>query len=485
MGTLVDDDGETFTFSKEPSQLEFYKCFHDPSRKKGKFIDGSELLRIRAEGEEQGEKSEITDEKVGLWYYFYRPYYTSRKIGSKQKESIKEINKSIALNQADASKNNMYLGASLLLWLALLLWVWDTSLSVVLMFIPSVFCFHFFYEASIAKEKVSKLESDVQALEREVDELRRQKEVIDKRIRTLDVMDSFWRKIKQNEQFYLNTFSDEDQAVIEENSKDYYGAMEGKIEFKKGARPNFPVIPSWAMLQASRPVGSSSWHQYSGLDIVAERIKKKVATWRVYKTGDPVFRLWSIQFIFFLEKHMSIISFCYDFIEDRIYSQNVEAFQYNHITNYSFVDEDISFMEKGDFSVKLPGKFKENIFGKEVKTISFSAASGASYRCVIPDEDVNKGLKKWLGVLMEQEVGCGESDLGNEDTDLYDDLSREHDDLRKERFLTGLGDEGSEGLIETLALLSFKQIGLKVAEFSIREGNSNETVEQRGSSYDQ
>lgn len=472
MSNLFDENEKIFSFSKQPRQLESYKCFHDPSRARGDFIDGEELLRIKAEAQDRGEKSERIQERANIWYYFYRPYNYGHNIASVQKNWIEERGKQIILSRSRVTNNSIYLGASLFLSAISLLMLVVSSISLVFMIVPSVICFNFFYERSIAKEKISKLERENEVLAREVDHLLNQKYLIDreiKRLRKGPVMDLFWRNIKSKERGYLKTFSDKERRTVERNALNFYLSLEeGDLNWKTKDRPETPVIPSWALLQSSESLGGLSLNQDSGLKVAAKKIQERVATWRGYHNGEPIFRLWYIPFIFFFDKYLSIISFYYDFVEDRIYSQNIEVFQYNHITNYSFIDEDISFMRKEKLPKRLPKKFKKNIFSDEVKTISLSSASGASYRSVIPDADVNAGLNKWLDNLMDEQINSGEKDV---DTILDDGQAEFIADLKHERLMAVTENEKHSGLIETLALLTFKKISHKVAEFSLSEHN--------------
>lgn len=469
MSNLVDEVENKFKFSGQPSQLESYECFHDPSRERGDFIKGQEVFELRRKGAEQNERQERTDEKVSIWYYFYRPYNYGKNIASEQIAWIEERNKFIELKSLGSSKNKTYFHISLIFMLISLLGLLNYSLSLALMILPGIISFNFFYEYSIAEEEKRGLERENEILDQEIDYLINQKAIIDKEIRRLrkgPIMELFWRNIKSKEQGYLNTFSNPERNTLERNAVNFYSSLEEEVGWDADNRPSFPIVPSWAMLQSSVSQGGLFSSQHSGLKVSARRIEERVATWRGYEGGEPIFRLWYIQFIFFFDKHLSIISFYYDFIEDRIYSQNVEVFQYSHITNYSFVDEDISFMKKGKMAKRFPKKFKKNIFGNEVKTISLSSASGVSCRSVLPDADVNKGLNQWLeNLIREQDTAAGEQ----QDPVMEDAMLAFSSDLKEERLTTEIANVKHKGLMESLALLAFKEISLRVAEFSLSE----------------
>ncbi len=132
------------------------------------------------------------------------------------------------------------------------------------------------------------------------------------------------------------------------------------------------------------------------ISIAEQDIGKKIATWRNQSGSKPFYRLWYTKLLLFEDKNLNLVTFYYDFITQEKYSECVEIYQYNHITNYSYVDEDISYMNEDPLieKINLPLDLTRNIFGNEVKTISVSSSSGSYFRSVIPDKAVAKGLQR-------------------------------------------------------------------------------------------
>lgn len=276
-----------------------------------------------------------------------------------------------------------------------------------------------------------------------------------KRLKPKDIEKLFWKDIRSLEKEYLRKATHEDIDVIRDLTPNYYIAMEDLLP-KYVKEPLFPVVPSWALLQESTLIGERGIGS-TGLSIASKHLGMKIATWRNMGKNKPIFRLWYIQHLFFHKKNLSLVSFYYDFITQTKYSEHIEIYQYNHITNYSFIDEDISYMVKDALvkKLRLPQNLTSNIYGNQVKTISLSAASGSSYRCVLPDRDVITGLNKWIKSKQKQ--------LGFLEDEIAPQMQNYATNLNKEIFT----NSKKRNEIERLGWLSFKELRDKVATFAI------------------
>lgn len=119
---LIDDDGR-FTYSKEHSELEYYKCFYDPSNPDS--ITGEELLRLK-------EREFWSKENSRIWFYFYRPYNYRNNIAPKKKKWIANIESNIEKLRRDVFFNKLY-GISSFILISLY-FIYSNSLSDIIIF---------------------------------------------------------------------------------------------------------------------------------------------------------------------------------------------------------------------------------------------------------------------------------------------------------------------------------------------------------------
>lgn len=439
------DEDDRFIFSREYSRLEYYECFHDPSSKK--LISGKELIKLEHE-------KDWSEEQRKIWLYFYRPYKHGDIIGKKQKIFILDKESSISILEEKINTYNILK----ILFLILTLYFSYLSLTVVSFFIPIITLLisgYFFLGEKEILNKISYLKNDIFTLNKEINYLLQQQDEMKNFKETNGgVNNLFWGYLKKLENQYIYKLPTDD---MEKTNEDFYKSVKQKAEKYHDYHdyPTFPVIPSWGLLQQSKNFNPNTHkHQSTGIKIASKDIKERIATWRKSTYGKPIFRLWYIQFLFFHNKSITVQSFYYDFITRKKYGENLEIYQYNHITNYSYTDEDISYMNSDPLmkEINLPRKLTKNIFCDEVKTLSFSSASGSHYRCVIPDNDVINGLNEWL-----------KSDEAKEK------LRNKEDNTispNEEEEILSITDQ-YDGLIATLAWQSFKQLKEKVAQFSL------------------
>jgi hypothetical protein len=452
------DENKQFVFSKTESRLEYYKCFHDSSSEK--LISGEELLKLK-------DDNDWSKEKYSIWIYFYRAYKYGDILGKKQNEKIEK--KQNKIKQLSSRKDNYFFIKNFFFFLSLLLFILpeiDISSTIpVLVFL--IGCY-FYIQGDLLNNKIAIIKKEIRTLDREkkylldqVDEMR------DLRKSSSDINALFWKDIRTLEQEYAKKLFPEKYSEIKENTKEFYKSIK-QVFNEKNEHPIFPVIPSWALLQQSETINPNTHKkQATGIKIAEKDIKEKIATWRKSINEKPIFRLWYIQFLFFHDKNLTIQSFYYDFITKKKYGERLEIYQYNHITNYSYIDEDINYMIEDPLMLKMniPPQLTNNIFCDQVKTLSFSSASGAHYRCVIPDNDVMKGLNKWIkykNEIREEELKReGKISSGEfNDEEIAKILSDEKNKI------SNINDE-YESLISTLAWQSFKELGSKVAQFAL------------------
>lgn len=315
---LVDESG-LFLFSGESARLEDYKCFNDPS--KSTSILGTELLELKKNDKWSHEK---------LWLYFYRPYNLGNNIAKKQKGMISAYAEMIELAEARKSFNSM----AAIFFLSLSLFFIYFYNSYYLSFFSMVVSVLFYVTSFSLKSEISKAAYSINILNREIDYLMSQHEKMTLDRYTINEIESiFWEDIRSLEEKYLYNVD----LSKEKRQFDFYRNVSLR-NYNYGFFPAYPVVPSWALLQPSK--GKSNYHndtdQLLGLSLIEQDIGDKIATWRYSSRKFPIFRVWYIQFLFFHEKNLELVSFYYDFITKKIYSEEIHSFQYNHITNYSF-----------------------------------------------------------------------------------------------------------------------------------------------------
>ena len=383
-----------FIFSGQPSRLEEYRCFDDSSNPKR--ITGDEILK----------NSDWDENRKKRWYYFYRPYDYGNTIAPLQKKKIKteeehidKISREIA-NSIFLTVLSMFLIFTNIFFNLFYFTGGGVANKFSMIAILFVLISHYFYTENrkiirAEKKKIIKILRD------EISYLYQQKSYIESNRLTKDEITSlFWEDVRELENENLKKINKGKDNIdtIKDNAPPFYKNIKFDDDIDISYFPTFPVIPSWALLQKSQKHSISGSISSTGI-AVAEKdldLGSKIATWRNAKGNKPLFRLWYIQFLFFQGKNITLVSFYYDFISKKTYSKYIEVYQYTHITNYSYIDEDISYMKKDNLIKKIPKKLRNNIFGNEVKKISFSSASGSYYECVIPDKDVTNGLNKWI-----------------------------------------------------------------------------------------
>jgi len=464
------DENKKFIFSKTDSRLEYYKCFHDPSSKK--LIYGKELLELK-------KNKYWTEEKYDIWIYFYRPYKYGNIVGKKQNEEIEKTEENI--KKLNNYKDNYFFIKNFFFIFSFLLIILPTiDISIIIPILIFITGGYFYILGDLLNNKINILKKEIEILKKEKNYLLCQMDKMRKRKNPKVINGFFWKDIRELEQDYTKKLFTENHDEIKKNNIEFYKNIKQVFKDKHegvdlSIFPTFPMIPSWALLQQSETINSNTnKKQATGLKIAAKDIKEKIATWRRSVNKQPIYRLWYIQFLFFHDKNLTIQSFYYDFISKKKYGEHLEIYQYNHITNYSYTDEDINYMTEDPLMIKMniPSNLTHNIFCDEVKTLSFSSASGSHYRCVIPDNDVMKGLNKWI----EYKNKIREEQLEREDKISTGEFNNEEISeiiLHERNEISKINDE-YENLIATLAWQSFKELRNKVAKFALPDSQFKE-----------
>ncbi|PWQ93585.1 hypothetical protein [Leucothrix arctica] len=388
MSDLIGSDG-LFILSGQPSDIHDYKCFDDESKSKLIFCD--ELKNNPEWGEREREK----------WYFFYRPYKRGSKLGSYQRDMIKLKEPKINFLQEEVNSFNFLKKLFFVLVIPTLILSLYAQLWAAFV-LPLLIGIFFNAKEQGVSENLRSEVLEKETYQSEIDHLYYEQEnILNNRISSDDILDMFWYDMRALEGKILEEhFNDEAERLDEiEEVDEFYPCVDSKLKPSKrimDSSPFYPVIPSWGFLQStSRSLDDTT--QATGLRAAGNEIGSNIATFRKLKDGTPFYRLWYIQNLFFREENINIISYCYDFITGKSYNQSVDTFQYNHISNSSYSNDDLSFMADGLLasSFCVEEKLTKNIYGCEVKVISFSSTSGRCCRCVLPNKGVVDGLELW------------------------------------------------------------------------------------------
>ena len=385
MDAPLEIDG-VFTFSDTPSSIYDYECFDDQSCES--WIKGQEF---------QKNEHHWNSEQKQVWHYFNRPDNRGRKIGPKQRREIK--NKETVLEGLEEDRS-LYLIARYLSFFILIATCiysfFEGSWGILI--IPLGFVLLVQLKLSDVENEISRANKIKQRYEKELNHLLVQHdEIIGNMISQKRVLGVFWKKIKSLEnRLHLHHFGDE----VKEDTSDFYERLNEELKEKKlDSHPKNPVILSWALLQPSSRSFDDK-RQATGVKAARKEVDEKIATFRTMSDGTPLYRLLYVQFLFFKERNLNVVSLCHDFLTGEDYNVSVDTYKYNHITGTSYSQEDISYMhDQGqleELNLKLPEYLLDRVYGSQVNVISFSSTSGTSFRCVLPDKKVTSGLDDWL-----------------------------------------------------------------------------------------
>lgn len=388
MESQLEKDG-LFTFSDTPSSIYDYQCFDDQSSKEP--ITGHEF---------QKNEHNWNYQQKQIWHYFNRPYNYGYRIGGKQKQEIKIKEELIISKSGDRSLLRIakYL-SFIILGTTILYSFFQGSWGLVI--VSTVFALITLFKLGDINNQITQASKVKQRYQDELNHLLAQHdEILDNMLSQRKVLKIFWEKVAALEaQLHSQYFP----GTPKYSSSDFYSRLNSDLktlnERSLDHHPLNPVVLSWGLLQPSSRSFEDK-RQATGMKAAAKDIKEKIAVFRYMTDGTPLYRLLYVQFLFFKERNLNVISLSYDFLTEVDYNISVDTYQYNHITGTSYSEEDISYMhEQGtleELGVSLSEQLLKRVYGSQVKVISFSSTSGNSFRCVLPDKKVTKGLADWL-----------------------------------------------------------------------------------------
>ena len=418
----LERDG-AFTFSGTSSSIYDYKCFFDQSSEV--WLTGEELQCNEDNWDETQKK---------IWHFFNRPYNYGHHIGYEQRKQIK-----IEQVVVEAREGEVFLTKIMkyiLLFALVLTFFFDAS-SGTSGFLIAIGAFILIAQLKEIgfKNALDEALMRRQRYQQELDHLlSQQQKILEEMIPQNRIMKVFWKRVTELESELFSSHFAGDIGKPGSSPVDFYERLNLNLGVTKRIeddyKPKHPVILSWGLLQPSSRSFNDN-RQATGINAARRDLKKKIATFRKSTDGTPLYRLFYIQFLFFREKNLNVVSLCYDLLTEKKYNVSVDTYQYNHITGTSYSQEDISYMYDQEISedpeVRLPEELLKQVYGHQVKVISFSSTSGTSFRCVLPDSNVTAGLEDWLQ-YKRQSLALGDKTAEQEENNYWDILGKEVSD---------------------------------------------------------
>ena len=429
MDRVLERDG-FFTFSGTSSSIYDYQCFDDQASKV--WLTGKEF--------KENEEHWIAAQKK-IWHFFNRPYNYGHHIGREQRQKIEARQEVI-----EAKEGELFLAKIvkyLLLLASLITFIFDSSNgSWGFLGVIGTFILITLIKEMDLKNAFSKAMQEKDRYEQELNHLLDQQQgILNEIIEPKEILRVLWKKLEALELGLYSSYFPEDAGKVRSGLVDFYNSLNDDLDATRQLddHPNHPLVLSWGLLQPPSRSFSDN-RQATGIKAASKDLREKIATFRKLADGTPIYRLFYIQFLFFRDKNLNVVSLCYDFLTDKQYNISVDTYQYNHITGTSYSEEDISHMPKQaffeEFDLDLPEELLENVYGSQVKVISFSSTSGTSFRCVLPDIKVTDGLEDWLQ-YKRQLLVANDINAGGEERDYRDILGQE---TAQNEVLTKLAD---------------------------------------------
>lgn len=443
----------TFEYSGESSLLEDYACFDDKSNMA--FINGKEIL----------ENSSWDENTKKRWYYFYRPYNYGYNIAGNQRKRIRNMELSIIEKTKQLKILKITITTLTLISFIIIANTYDdnhtTSSTIFLLLACFMVIVYFIFVHGVIEDELSSFRDGIQELNYEVDFLvKKQQKILSDIPSSSQIEKMFWGDMVNLEKHFIEKVLKKDFNYVKQNTRKYYDNETISNIFVKKCidTPIFPLVPSWGMLQQSF-IGGGNHSKRTGLYTFHRKLNNKIATWRNTSSGKSFYRICYIQFLFFEERNLRVISLYYDFITKEQVDVRNEVFPYNHISHYSYNEEDLSHMITDPLiqNLNLPEILIQNIYEQQTKAISFSFSSGSSYKCVLPDRNISYGLRDWL---KHKEKECYK--LENQGFLTMED---------KKEMLNN--EVEMDEAIFTLANATFSEIGRRVEKFSIMDKDNS------------
>lgn len=394
---------DRFEFSGHPRNIEWYRCYDDLSS--DNWIDGSELW----------ENKDDWDEKtVAKWNFFYRPFPPA--VGRPQKKMIRERQAAIQTCEADVRKAregiaqeeesvrralHFFAVWAVLLGMVALAFFLNEYQQLALLPVLGIGIagWRFTNKRSLALERINQFKRSIEGSEEAIRKNESEINLLEKEISYLlslipvtptssEIQKWLNEEIGLMELACLGDFVGEDvdrESTREKHIKQNFG----------DERVHGLLIDSWGALQPARQAGPFG-QESTGISKVQNKLKERFATWQVCDNGQPAFRVLFLQYVFPLEKNLNVCCFFYDFITRQAYGKRYEAFQYNHVTNYSI--REIQSEEEPWVQNHGLHTMSNLLSNKELRAVTIAVASGNHFRCVLVDEDVvdvlNQLMKK-------------------------------------------------------------------------------------------
>lgn len=372
------NDQDRFPTSGRPTYLEAYKCFFDTGQRR--LIDGQELKDNEGSWDEK---------QRAKWHFFYRPVESA--IGRPQRRRVTKIGKQISRNTRKLEQLTMHLWRDLALCFLGAIFVglaWGPALVIAPLVIALFRIPHARSQRRELATRNEQLGTESAQLEVEIEELRKQ--VVTSPPSAEEVEGWLAEEIRAMERKCLaeiiNTRSDDPrlfEAVrhepVEERNNPY--GLHGLL------------VAGWGLLQPSSVSGLFG-KERTAVRRIAREIKGRIATWKHGSTGQPLYRVLYLQYIFLLEKNINVYGFFYDFLTRKQYGKFSETFQYNHVTNYSIRQVDLD--DDWAAELKLEAISESKLLEKEYSAFSMAVSSSAHFRCVLSDDTVVDAINQWL-----------------------------------------------------------------------------------------
>lgn len=431
----------TFPVSGYPNYLEYYRCYEDPGRKE--WVDGMEYHRNQLAWNDEDGRTKAK------WRFFYRPLRPL--VGRPQKAEIWSIHTQIASEEeALAKERREWIQRLVVMALALVIafWIWEWLALVPLVF-GAVFSLQFLSAKQAAEKRIADHRARIEAL---YDEIRQLQAQIEEPPDAQTVSGWLREEIQALERDCLV------EAINKSGDHDTFEDI--KHEPFEGAANPYGVrgllIDGWGPLQpmtVSTPFGTEP----TGLKRVVQELGGAHLTWRPGSEAQPIFRVLYLQFIFLLEKNITIESLFYDFVTKQRYGRRSETFQYNHVSNYAI--REIELEEDGALrAAAMDHDLRRSMVGKTFNAFQMAVSSGGALRCILSDDSVIDGLNEWIGKELElrkQQVETREAFLET----MLGDRSRDTTDPRLGEHLESLNRDRADlrALIEKTAQLKKRE----------------------------
>jgi len=410
------DQQDLFSTSGFPRYLEWYRCYMEPSTRRP--VDGLEYRR---------HEHDWDDWAKAKWRFFYRP--VKALVGRPQKREIEKARAAIEgwRRRVDHAKVAMIRDGILALLVAWLFYSLQEALAVLPVIVGGIRLLVLSQERGKGRKAIEGWEGRIAGLKGEIRELLTQ---IKSYPETEEIEERYGEEVCLMERTNL-------AEVVNKRSADE--TLFDEVAHVPLQRDNpyglhTLLVEGWGALQPASnpgPLGEES----SGLQWVLEDVGRGLTTWRRGTRGQPLYRVVYLQYVFLLDKSITVCAYFYDFVSGNRYGRRSETFQYEHVSNYALREvglEEEEWVEK----VNVPRALRQQLFGQEINAFVLAVSSGAHLRCVLADGTVVRGINEWMS---QDEIRRNlEAKLGQ---DQQNESSRTEGDVEEDDFWADLDPE--------------------------------------------